>query len=64
MPKQKTNRSAAKRFNITANGKITHKRQGLRHILSKKNRKLKQDLRKKGQLSPAEHARVRALLRK
>ena len=64
MPKQKTNRSAAKRFNFTANGKITFKRQGLRHILSKKNRKLKQDLRKKGILSPAESARVRALLRK
>lgn len=64
MPKQKTNRSAAKRFRITANGKILYKKKGLRHILSKKNRKLKQDLRKKGVLSKAESARVRALLRK
>lgn len=64
MPKQKTNRSAAKRFSITANGKVRYKKKGLRHILSKKNRKLKQDLRKKGTLSRAENARVRALLRK
>ena len=64
MPKQKTNRSAAKRFKITGGGKIRHKKQGLRHMLSKRNRKVKQDLRKNGTLAPAEQARVRALLRK
>lgn len=64
MPKQKTNKSAAKRFSMTASGRVTHKRQGMRHMLSKRNRKVKQDLRKKGVLSKAEVIRVRALLRK
>ncbi|HCW92371.1 MAG TPA: 50S ribosomal protein L35, partial [Flexistipes sinusarabici] len=33
MPKLKSHRGAAKRFKITASGKVKHKKQGLRHIL-------------------------------
>lgn len=36
MPKMKTSRSAAKRFTVTGNGKFRRRRQGLRHILTKK----------------------------
>ncbi len=42
--KVKTNRSAAKRFKITANGKILCKRSGKSHLLRKKNRKRKRRL--------------------
>jgi large subunit ribosomal protein L35 len=46
MPKQKTNRAAAKRFGVTASGKVKRRRSGLRHILSNKNRKHKRRLGK------------------
>ncbi|MDO5536582.1 MAG: 50S ribosomal protein L35 [Desulfovibrionaceae bacterium] len=36
MPKIKTRRSAAKRFELTGNGKYRRRRQNLRHILTKK----------------------------
>jgi len=62
MPKMKTRRSAAKRYTKTANGKIKYKKQGLRHILTKKGAKRKRNLRKSGLLSDAEARRARALL--
>ncbi len=62
MPKMKTRRSAAKRYKITANGKIKYKKQGLRHILTKKGAKRKRNLRKAGILSPAEQKRAHVLL--
>jgi len=37
--KQKTRKSAAKRFKITKTGKVLHRQQGFRHLLSKKNKK-------------------------
>lgn len=46
MPKMKTNRSAAKRFKLTGSGKISRRRQGLRHILTKKSQKRKNRLGK------------------
>ncbi len=36
MPKIKTRRAAAKRFELTGNGKYRRRRQNLRHILTKK----------------------------
>ena len=62
MPKMKTRRSAAKRYKITANGKVKYKKQGLRHILTKKSAKRKRNLRKAGILSPAEQKRAHVLL--
>lgn len=44
MPKLKTKRSAAKRFEATGSGKIRRRRQNLRHILTKKNAKRKRRL--------------------
>lgn len=61
MPKIKTRRSAAKRYKMTATGKVRYKKQGLRHILTKKNSKRKRGLRKPAFLSPAETARARQL---
>ncbi len=41
MPKMKTRRAVAKRFKMTASGKLKRKRQGLRHILEKRSQKSK-----------------------
>ncbi|MFQ5666881.1 MAG: 50S ribosomal protein L35 [Candidatus Binatia bacterium] len=46
MPKQKTRRSAAKRFKLTGTGKIRRRKAYLRHILTTKTRKQKRHLRR------------------
>lgn len=46
MPKQKTNRAAAKRFKVTGTGKLKRNKAYKRHILTKKTTKLKRSLRK------------------
>lgn len=45
MPKIKTNRGAAKRFDVTASGKVKRKRAFKSHILTKKTTKRKRQLR-------------------
>ncbi len=62
MPKMKTKRSAAKRFSVTGSGKIKYKKQGSRHILTKKSPKRKRSLRKQAILSPEEAKRVKHLI--
>jgi len=62
MPKMKTRKSAAKRYRVTASGKIKYKKQSLRHILTKKSSKRKRNLRHAGILSDAETKRARILL--
>ncbi len=62
MPKQKTRRSAAKRYSVTGSGKVKYKQQGLRHILTKKSSKRKRKLRKNGILSTVEAQRAKRLL--
>lgn len=51
MPKMKTRKSASKRYHVTASGKVRFKKEGLRHILTKKTTKRKRNLRKKAELS-------------
>ncbi|MFA5570246.1 MAG: 50S ribosomal protein L35 [Sphaerochaetaceae bacterium] len=62
MPKMKTRKSAAKRYKVTATGKVRYKKQGLRHILTKKSSKRKRNLRASGVLSDPEAKRVKTLL--
>jgi large subunit ribosomal protein L35 len=62
MPKMKTRRAAAKRYSYTGGGKIKYKKQGLRHILTKKSTKRKRKLRKTGILGEAEMKRARVLM--
>ena len=62
MPKIKTRKSAAKRYSLTGGGKIKYKKQGLRHILTKKSRKRKRRLGKTATLSSAEVKRARQLI--
>lgn len=62
MPKMKTRKAAAKRYCLTGGGKVKYKKQGLRHILTKKSSKRKRQLRHGGILSKVEQARVKRLL--
>ena len=62
MPKMKTRKSAAKRYRLTSTGKVKYKKQGLRHILTKKTSKRKRRLRKSDTLSPVESKKVKKLL--
>jgi large subunit ribosomal protein L35 len=62
MPKMKTQKSAAKRFRVTGNGKVKYKKQGLRHILTKKSSKRKRNLRHAGILDQTETKKVKRLL--
>ena len=62
MPKMKTRKAAAKRYSLTGGGKVKYKKQGLRHILTKKSAKRKRHLRHNATLHPSEEARVKRLL--
>ena len=62
MPKMKTKKAAAKRYHVTGTGKVRYKKQGLRHILTKKNAKRKRRLRLPAMLSKVEEKRVKKLL--
>ncbi len=62
MPKMKTRKSAAKRYKVTGTGKVMFKKQGLRHILTKKSTKRKRNLRAAGVLSEVEAKSVRKML--
>lgn len=62
MPKQKTKRSARKRFKITATGKVKRWRAFKSHILTKKRPKRKRRLRQSIVMSPADESRIRRLL--
>jgi large subunit ribosomal protein L35 len=62
MPKVKTNSSAKKRFKVTGTGKITHQKSFKRHILTKKSKKRKRNLRKDGGVAKANLDFVKRLL--
>lgn len=62
MPKQKTNRSAAKRFKKTGTGKYKRRKAYTSHILTKKSAKRKRKLRKSALVSKADEKRVKRLL--
>ena len=62
MPKMKTKRAAAKRFSLTASGKVKYKKMNLRHILTKRSPKRKMHLRHAGMLSEDSAKSVRKQL--
>ncbi len=62
MPKMKTHRGAAKRFKITASGKVKRVKTGKSHLLSKKSSKRKRYLRKEEKVSPSFKKKVRRML--
>ena len=62
MPKQKTHRGAAKRFKVTAKGKVLRHHSEHSHILTKKSQKRKRTLRKATTVSPAFEKTIKTLL--
>ena len=58
MPKVKTHRGAAKRFSLTATGLVKRNKAGKSHILNKKSRKRKRNLRKGTTVSNIAEART------
>ena len=62
MPKTKTHRGAAKRFRLTATGKIKRHKSGKGHILTKKRRKRKRNLRKPTLVHEADERRMKQAL--
>ncbi|MDZ4199969.1 MAG: 50S ribosomal protein L35 [Kiritimatiellia bacterium] len=58
MPKMKTRKSVAKRFKVTANGKVKRAGASRGHLLTGKSRKRKRQLRKGAIVSPADHKRI------
>ena len=62
MPKLKTHKGAAKRFRMTATGKIKRGHSHARHILTKKDAKRKRNLDIDVILSPADVKEVRKML--
>ncbi len=62
MPKQKTRKSAAKRFKQTGTGKMRRNRANGRHILTKKSSKRKRRLKKDAEVKSTERRRLQAAL--
>jgi large subunit ribosomal protein L35 len=63
MPKMKTHRGAAKRFEITGGGKIRRRKAFGSHLLSKKSSRRKRGYRAKIEVSENDAASVKKLLR-
>jgi large subunit ribosomal protein L35 len=62
LPKQKTHKGAAKRFKITAGGKVTRHHANHSHILTKKTTKRKRRLRKATLVSPGFASIIKEIL--
>ena len=62
MPKLKTHKGAAKRFRLTANGKVKRGHSHARHILTSKTHKRKRRLDIDALVSEADEQRVKAML--
>lgn len=62
MPKIKTNRGAAKRFNGTGSGQFKRAKSHLRHILTKKSSKRKRQLRGTTMVAAVDTPAVRRML--
>jgi len=62
VPKMKSNRGAVKRFKVTARGKVKRLSSHHSHILTKKSRKRKRQLRKGKLIDGSDLKRVRKML--
>jgi large subunit ribosomal protein L35 len=62
MPKLKTHRGAKKRFSFTASGKIRRSKANASHILTKKSRKRKRNLKQSTIVVKEEFKKLKQLL--
>jgi large subunit ribosomal protein L35 len=64
MPKLKTHSGASKRFKVTANGRVKHRRAFRNHILTKKPAKRMAQLRAMKTMAKGDERHVRQMLHK
>jgi large subunit ribosomal protein L35 len=62
MPKKKTRKSAAKRFKVSARGKVMYRKCGRGHLLTGKSRNRKRHLRKSGVLGARASRKIAQML--
>ena len=62
MLKMKTKKSVAKRFSLTGTGKIKRAHDGKNHILTKKTRKRKRNLKKAAYVSKQYERNIKAMM--
>ena len=60
--KQKTRKGAAKRFKITATGKILRRTQNMRHLRANKSKKAKRNYRRLTQVTGRNTIRIKRML--
>ena len=64
MPKMKTHKGAAGRFEVTKKGKLKRRREGHNHLLEKKGSKRKRRLSTETTVNASDEARINRLLRR
>ena len=64
MPKMKSNSGAKKRFKVTGTGRLKREKAFANHILTKKSKKRKRNLRKKSIVTPADEPRMKRMISK
>ena len=62
MPKMKTRKGAAKRFKVTASGKVKRQKAGQNHILTKKTTTLKRGMRQDGIVAACDEKGIKSLM--
>jgi len=62
MPKMKSRSGAKKRLKLTATGRLQRKKAFRSHILTKKSKKRKRNLRKTAMIAPADERRMKTLI--
>lgn len=62
MPKMKTIKGAAKRFKLTATGKLKREKANRSHILTKKSPKRLRNLRQSAVVGAEDEARIKRML--
>ncbi|HIA80330.1 MAG TPA: 50S ribosomal protein L35 [Candidatus Marinimicrobia bacterium] len=62
MPKMKTRRGAAKRFKLTASGRIKRNKANHRHMLIRRSNKAKRKMRHGGLVAAADRKNVKRML--
>lgn len=60
--KQKTRKSALKRFKITKTGKILHRKQGGRHLKSQKTKRRLRSLRQMSEMKGSFKRKIKKML--
>ena len=64
MPKMKTHKGAAGRFEVTKKGKLKRRREGHNHLLEKKGPKRKRRLSSETTVDASDEKRINRLLRR